>query len=354
MRGALAAAAALLAVVAGTVLLTGTTDLAPDAGPGARASVVGVSENGVYPALEPLGEIGAVGDATHDSGAGVYPALTAAGGLLVPGRRGFRDARRWLAAREGRVAFAVVDGRGGVTGVRPDARFPSASLSKAMMLVAFLRRLEAAGAQPSRSELLSLGYMIRISDNASADSIFRKVGDPGMRELARLAGMRDFQIAGDWANATVTPADQARLFVALERLVPARFLPLALNLLETVSPLHSWGIPRAARPRWRTFFKGGWRPEAGAEVVHQAALLERGGRRLGVAVMTGANPSMEYGERTIEGLTRRLLEGGEAPAAPGVPPGATLVPGRLSPLSQIDRFRAPEPPPLEPLGSTGE
>ena len=46
--------------------------------------------------------------------------------------------------------------------------------------------------------------------------------------------MRNFRIAGDWANATVTAADQARFFLALDRLVPARFLPLARNLLETI------------------------------------------------------------------------------------------------------------------------
>ena len=100
--------------------------------------------------------------------------------------------------------------------------------------------------------------MIRLSDNGSAGSIFRRVGDELMRELARAAGMRNFGIAGDWANATLTAADQARFFLSLDRLVPARFVPLARNLLETISAPHSWGIPRAARPGWRTFFKGGW------------------------------------------------------------------------------------------------
>ncbi|MGH3991652.1 MAG: serine hydrolase, partial [Pseudonocardiaceae bacterium] len=329
-------------------------DLGEEDGPGAEASVVGASENGVYPALEPVGEIGATGDGARDSGAGVYPALTATDRLLIPGQGALRNAARWLATRRGRVAFAVVDERGGLSGVRPHARFLSASLTKAMILVAFLRRLEATGEEPTPYELLSLGYMIRLSDNASTDSIFRRVGDEGLRELATRAGMRDFSVGGDWANATVTPADQARLFMALDRVVPARFLPLARTLLETVSPPHSWGIPRASRPRWRTFFKGGWRPEAGAEVVHQAALVESGARRLGLAVMTGDDPSMAYGERTIEGVARRLLAGSDSAAVPTRPSAGGYVPGELSPLQEIDRFRAPDPPPLEPLGSTGK
>jgi hypothetical protein len=341
----------VLALLLGVALAIGADDGGSD-GPGAGASVVGASANGIYPALGPIGDIGAAGDGALDSGAGVYPALTAAERLVVPGPRELRDASRWLQTRQGRTAFAVVDERAALSGVRADERFLSASLTKAMMLVAFLRRLERTHAQPTPFELRSLGYMIRISDNGSANSIFRRVDDGGMRELAQAAGMRNFQIAGDWANATVTAADQARFFVALDRLVPARFLPLARNLLETIWPPHSWGIPRVSRPLWRTFFKGGWRPDAGAEVVHQAALLESGARRVGLAVMTSGNPTMKYGEQTIEGVTRRLLAGGGSAAPPTVPIG--LIPGRLSPLPEIDRTRAPEPPPLEPLPSTGQ
>lgn len=342
---------ALLVLAAGIAAAVEIPDWGEDNGPGARASVVGASPNGVYPALQPSGRIGVAGDGSRDSGAGVYPALTASRRLVVPDRAAVRAARRFAVTRRGRVAFAVVDDHGALSGVRPRERFLSASLTKAMILVAFLRRMEAARTEPSPGELLSLGYMIRLSDNVSADSIFRRVGPAGLREVARQAGMRDFSVGADWANATVTAADQALLFLALDRLVAPRFLPLARDLLETVSPLHSWGIPRAARPRWRTFFKGGWRPEAGAEVVHQAALVESGARRLGIAVMTGEDPSMLYGERTIEGVARRLLEGSESTT---VPAGRAYVPGRLFPIVELDRFRAPDPPALEPLDATGK
>ena len=354
MSRAVSAAAVLMVLAAGVVALAGPPGSGDGESPGASAAVVGASESGVYPALQPIGEIGAAGDGERDSGAGVYPALTAPDRLLFPDERALRSARRWLATRRGRVAFAVADERGGVRGVDPRARFASASLTKAMILLAFLRRLDATGAQPSRFEELSLGYMIRISDNASTDSLYRRVGDAGLREVARRAGMRDFRIAGDWANATVTAADQARLFLRLDRLVPHRFLSLARTLLETVSPFHTWGIPDAARPRWRTFFKGGWRPEAGAEVVHQAALVESGARRLGVAVMTGDDPSMLYGERTIEGIARRLLAGSDSSAVPTVPRGGGTPPGELGPLEELEEVRPPEPPPLEPLGETGK
>ncbi len=74
----------------------------------------------------------------------------------------------------------------------------------------------------------------------------------------------------------MTAADQARFFLALDDLTPRRYRALERDLLETVSPLQTWGIPRVARPRWRTYFKGGWRPERGTLLEHQAAYLERG------------------------------------------------------------------------------
>ena len=257
------------------------------------------------PALVPgLREVGTLASGGQvDSGMGVYPALTPPARLASPGGPTVEQARRFDRGREGEVAFAVADERGAVRGLDADRRFLSASLSKAMILVAFLRR---AG-EPTPSERVSLSFMIRLSDNASADRMYASVGDAGLRELASAVGMSRFEVSGSWANATVTPADQARFFVVADLLVPQRERAYARRLLETVAPEQTWGVPNAARPRWRTFFKGGWRPEDQGELVHQAALLERGGRRMAVSVMTVGGRDMVYGERTIEGVARRLL-----------------------------------------------
>jgi beta-lactamase class A len=201
----------------------------------------------------------------------------------------------------------VADERGAVSGLDADRAFPSASLTKAMILIAFLRRSTLRDLEPSASDRVSLGFMIRLSDNASADRMYERVGDEGLRELAGAVGMRRFEISGSWANATLTPADQARFFLVADRLVPQRERAFARRLLETVAPEQTWGVPKAARPRWRTFFKGGWRPEDQGELVHQAALLERGGRRMAVSVMTVDGRDMVYAEKTIEGIARRLL-----------------------------------------------
>ena len=263
----------------------------------------------VFPGLRDVGSL-ASPEGQVDSGVGVYPALTPPARLAFPSGSAIESARRFARSREGDVAFAVADERGAVSGVDTERTFLSASLTKAMILVAFLRQAAEQGIEPTASERFSLGSMIRLSDNSSADRMYARVSDEKLRELARAVGMGRFAISGAWANATLTPADQARFFLVADRLVPPRERGFVRALLETVSPEQTWGLPTASRPRWRTLFKGGWRPEGDGELVHQAALLERGARRVGIAVMTTGNPDMGYGERTIEGVGRRLLPSG--------------------------------------------
>jgi hypothetical protein len=75
--------------------------------------------------------------------------------------------------------------------------------------------------------------------------------------------------------------------------------------MSTIEPSQSWGIPPVARPRWNVFFKTGWLPEEG--VVTEVARLERRGLTFTIAVLTSGEPSMSYGQQTIEGIAARLL-----------------------------------------------
>jgi hypothetical protein len=97
----------------------------------------------------------------------------------------------------------------------------------------------------------------------------------------------------------------ARFFFHQDALVPRRFDGYARQLLSTIEPSQSWGIPAIARPQFQVYFKGGWLPEEG--LVDQAGRLERPRIRFAVAVLTERDPSMAYGEQTIAGVTARLL-----------------------------------------------
>jgi beta-lactamase family protein len=222
----------------------------------------------------------------------------------LAGRADIAAARRYARSRQGLVAFAVLERGGRPRGLLRTTRFPSASVSKAMLLVAFLRN--AGRRRLSEAERAILRPMIVVSDNGAADAVYGRVGGGGLRAVARAAGMRKFADVGHWAGAQITAADQARLFLEIDRLVPAAHRRYARKLLSSITGMQRWGIPVAAhRHRLKTFFKGGWR----TGISHQAALLEpkRGGGRLALAVLTSGAPSGAYGEETIEHVAARAL-----------------------------------------------
>jgi hypothetical protein len=233
------------------------------------------------------------------------PAATAARAARAPGlvsADGIAAAQRYARRREGLVAFAVLDEHGRLRGLRRTARFPSASVVKAMLLVAVLRR---AGSRPISSGMAeTLRAMIVISDNQAAHLVYARVGGAGLDAVARAAHARRFVDVGHWSDAQLTAADQARFFLAIDRLVPATHRRFARRLLSSIVGGQRWGIaPVAGRRGFRVFFKGGWR----TGLTHQAALLERGGRRVALAVLTSGEPSMAYAEQTIAGIATRVL-----------------------------------------------
>jgi beta-lactamase class A len=76
----------------------------------------------------------------------VKPVLASSAGIAA--------AARYARARAGTVAFAVLDGRGRLRGLRRTARFPSASVVKAMLMVAVLRRAEGGHLSAGERDLL--------------------------------------------------------------------------------------------------------------------------------------------------------------------------------------------------------
>jgi Beta-lactamase enzyme family len=228
---------------------------------------------------------------------------------VVPSSAGVRRAARYLAAREGTTAFAVIDDYGRVSGLNIHRRFHSASTVKAMLLVAYLRKLAQSREGLGASARRLLYPMIHSSDNSAASAVLDDVGESGLGEVARAADMGDYVSGGaTWGFTEVSASDLAHLFSNLERLLPRRFDGYARWLLADIEPAESWGIPAVARPRFRVLFKGGWLPELEG-LVNQAARLETRGTVFALAVLTRADPSMTYGERTIEGVTRELLAG---------------------------------------------
>jgi zinc D-Ala-D-Ala dipeptidase len=217
-----------------------------------------------------------------------------------------RAARRYLRGRGGVNSWALIDNWGRLHGFAPHRVYVSASLVKAMLLVADLRRL--GNRMPGAAERASLGPMIQMSSNDAADTVYYRVGDAALYDLARRVGMRTFSVAGYWGNAHFSAEDQARLFRRIDRLVPRKSRAYARGLLSSIVGHQRWGFSRFSLAHgFKTFFKGGWRGTGAGQLVHEAALFERGDTRVSMAVLTDGNPSHEYGTETLRGVAQRIF-----------------------------------------------
>lgn len=228
-------------------------------------------------------------------------ATTAAAAAPIVSDTRIAAARRYARLRGADVSFAVIESPGGIPrGLNPAVGYPSASVTKAMLMVAVLR--SAHQRSLSSRERALLRPMITKSDNDAATIVFHSVGERGLTSVARHARMMHFDAHGFWASANITAADQARFFFRMDTIVPPRHVDYARTLLSEIVPSQRWGIARIADQRgYMVFFKGGWRNA----INHQVALLEKDGRRFSLAVMTRQTGAR--GRRTEEGIARKLL-----------------------------------------------
>jgi hypothetical protein len=193
----------------------------------------------------------------------------------------------------------------------PDRVVHSASVIKAMFMVAYLNRAHVRDRPLNEEQRELLSNMIRRSDNDAATTIRNIVGDAALVHLAHRAHMTRFAMAPIWGLSHVTARDQTRFFLRIETFIPKRHRATAMTLLRTIVPEQRWGVARARPPHWKLYFKGGWGSGSGL-VDHQVAQLRRGDLRVAIAIMTTGNPDHAYGKATLEGVTRRLLKGLDA------------------------------------------
>jgi hypothetical protein len=209
--------------------------------------------------------------------------------------------------RAGDVAFAVrTDHR--FYGYRPDHDEWSASVVKAMLMVAYLNEPGIKGRNLNAHDRQLLTPMITESDNDDAQIVFDTVGQGALKALAGRVGMTHFATSPIWGETEVTAAAQTRFFLHIDSFIPARHRAYAMSLLAGIVPSQRWGIGDVAPKGWRLYFKGGWGYGTGL-LDHQVALLVRGCARVSIAVLTMHDGSHAYGKDTLKGIFTRLLRG---------------------------------------------
>jgi hypothetical protein len=238
---------------------------------------------------------------------GDWPRLVSMRRLDGPWGRAFRQATHFARRRGGRVSLALITPGGSMLRDHAVQHHYSASAVKAMLLVAYLSRPAIRHHRLSPASRALLYPMITRSDNDAATRVDSIVGGAGIARVGRLARMRHLQVLPGWSNTRISAGDQARFFYRIDKLVPKRHRAYARFLLSHVTEEQRWGVGRAIPSGARAFFKGGWRPQHSGWLVNQIALLESGGRRVSLAVLTDHDRDFVYGQDTIEGVARRAL-----------------------------------------------
>jgi hypothetical protein len=196
------------------------------------------------------------GSAGH-AGAGA-PAPIEHQPIVAPAwKPGVEAARRYARHRAGGVAFAFVDWWGHLHRFHARRTFPTASVIKVMLLVAYLRQPGVRHRPLHAADRDLLRPMIRVSDNNAATAVRNIVGRARIVRLARRAGMRDFHYSPIWGLSRTSPRDQARFMFRLEQYIPRRHRRFALRQLAHVVGWQRWGIGKVAPPGWALYFKGG-------------------------------------------------------------------------------------------------
>jgi beta-lactamase class A len=216
-------------------------------------------------------------------------------------------ARRYKRTRRGDIAFAVRTASR-FYGYRPDHVEWSASVLKAMLLVAYLDRPSVAHRQLNGSDRALLNPMITVSDNDAATEVRSIVGNAGLSALAHRVGMTNFEPAAIWGESHITARDQTKFFLHIDSFIPKLHRAYAMRLLASITPSQRWGIGEVAPKGWKLYFKGGWGYGTGL-IDHQVVLLVRGCSRVSVAVLTMYDGNHAYGKATLKGMFARLLRG---------------------------------------------
>ena len=180
-----------------------------------------------------------------------------------------------------------------------------------------LRLREAQHRPVTADEIIELGRMIEVSDDADANSLWDASGGPaGLLALIAAAGMKQtaYPPGRGWGFTLTTAHDQALLATSLARgrLLQPTDTRLLLGLMRNVEPTQRWGFADSVDPTLAPAVKNGWYQDTDDPVwrVNCTAIFDSPTlvHPFSIAVMTRypANLDMAYGQDTCRGVAHRL------------------------------------------------
>ena len=221
--------------------------------------------------------------------------------------------RAALAGRTGTESVAVYDRRRGLRcAIAAGSHYDSASVVKATILGALLRKAADENRSLTAAEKSLAHKMITQSDNGAASTLWRSVGRTRMNRFLNQAGMTHTTLgpAGYWGLTQITAQDQIQLlsrYTAPGTLLPDEARKYVLTLMNSVIASQRWGAP-AGHPAGVTWHvKNGWLPRHDRYWrVHSIGAFDGHDADYMIVVLTRDTPSMAYGVQTIERVARAV------------------------------------------------
>ncbi|MCP2340442.1 serine hydrolase [Actinomadura rupiterrae] len=221
-----------------------------------------------------------------------------------------------LRGRTGTESVAVYDRERRLwCGVSSGSHYDSASVVKATILGALLRKVLDEKRHMSASEKSLAKKMITKSDNNAASALWAHVGRTRMQRFLRQAGMTHTTLGEGryWGLTQITAYDEISLlrrFTEPNGLLTTKARTYALTLMHEVIPSQRWGTPSGTPSGITWHVKNGWLPRHGKNWrVHSIGAFTGGGRSYTIAVLTRDTPSMAYGVATIERVAHAVHRG---------------------------------------------
>ncbi|MFF4761995.1 serine hydrolase [Streptomyces sp. NPDC001292] len=200
-----------------------------------------------------------------------------------------------------------------------DAPYDTASIVKVDILAALLLRAQDEGRHLTAQERALAEPMIRNSDNAAANALWRKIGlAPGLDAANKRLGLTSTKggPGGKWGLTRTTASDQLRLLLSVSDSAGASKTGSPLNkesrtyirtLMSRVSSEQAWGVSAASGARYA--LKNGWlqRTTSGLWDVNSVGGITVDGHRYLVAVLSDGSASMSDGVSLVERAARQAV-----------------------------------------------
>ncbi|MEY9848957.1 hypothetical protein ABH940_006061 [Streptacidiphilus sp. BW17] len=263
-----------------------------------RALAVGLGTTAVA-ALAPLG-------LAQPAAAATTPICTSAKHPALAAKLS-RDIASAVRGRYDTYALDVWDQKTGVScALHSTWHFDSASVVKATIMGALLRRAEDQHRYLDSFEVSNLRTMIENSDNQAATNLWDSLGMAELNHFLRLVGMTSTHLGqgGYWGLTQITARDEMKLLDAFtdrtDVLSPAG-KAYALGLMGHVESDQRWGTPYGTPAGVAAHNKNGWLPRATLGWrVHSIGVFTSKTKDYRMVVLTDNQSTMDYGITTIE------------------------------------------------------